>query len=126
MPGLDRRLDPVTRDYIDDGAGGYAETRTIEPAVVHQTLDAYGEDPGDPQAGSRVRALLAGSNGPAQIPEARNAVAVGLQPLISAGLARDVAIRVERDGARLLIETDITDANAGTEPEDLHLVVPLE
>jgi phage gp46-like protein len=126
MRGSDRRIDPVTRDYIDDGAGGYLETLSLETAVVHQVLDEYGADPGDELAGSTIHLLPKRSNGVPTRAEARNAAAVALQPLITAGLARNARVIVEQDGTRLLVETQITDVNAGADVEDLAVVVPLE
>lgn len=122
---MDRRLDPVTRDYLDDGAGGYLETPTIETMVLHQTLNQAGGDPTDPQGGSRVHELLAGAAGPGQVPAVRDAIAVALQPLVSAGLAADLRIDVEIANGRILAETHLRDV-AGTEPEDLAIVLPLE
>ena len=126
MPGYDRRIDPITRDYVDDGAGGCEETQSLETAVVHQILTEYGGDPGDGYAGSKVHLLARGLNGVPARAGARNAVAVALQPLVSAGLARDLRINIEQAGTRLLVETSITDANAGADVEDLGVVVPLE
>jgi phage gp46-like protein len=126
VPGFDRRIDPVTRDYIDDGAGGYLETQSLETAVIHQALDHYGADPGDPLAGSRYHELAQRTNGDVTRGEARNAIGVALQPLISAGLASNLRLVVEQNGTRLLLEAGITDANAGGDVEDVDVVVPLE
>lgn len=126
MRGSDRRIDPVTRDYVDDGAGGYKETQTLETAVVHQVLDEYGADPGDELAGSTIHLLPRRSNGVLTKAEARNAAAVALQPLITAGFARNLRVVVEQAGTRLLVETQITDVNAGADAEDVAVVVPLE
>lgn len=126
MRGNDRRIDPVTRDYVDDGAGGYAETQSLETAVVHQVLTEYGSDPGDELAGSTIHELPKRSNGIPTKAEARNAGAVAIQPLITAGFARNLRVVVEHDGTRLLLETQITDANAGADAEDVDVVVPLE
>lgn len=126
MLGLDRRIDPVTRDYVDDGAGGYEETTTLETAVIHQVLDEYGRDPGDPLAGSRIHELARGLNGERDRGAARNAVAVALQPLVTAGLARGLRIELEQRGTRLLLQSSLTDVNAGGDVEDLGVVLPLE
>ena len=36
MPGLDRKINPLTRDYIDDGAGSTETTRNASTAIWHQ------------------------------------------------------------------------------------------
>lgn len=113
MAGLDRSIDPLTRDYVEDGAGGWETTRDASTAIWHQVQGRLGGWAGDPQAGSRFHTLArakSSSRTPAVVADiARGA----LRPLVAAGLISEPDIIVERDRSRIASETTVTDLQTG-------------
>ena len=115
MSGLDRRIDPVTKDWIDDGAGGFEETDTVETAAYLQIRihrDEYWADAG---AGSDIH-LVPEMSITAALEFAPNTLRAALQALIDDGLATDMVVEVAVDPAhphRIVGVTEITDAQRG-------------
>lgn len=96
MPGLDMKIDPITRDYVDDGEGGFATTRDASTAIVHQILTEKNHWVGDFEAGSRLYQL------PHKLSDevvraARDIVEEAMRPLDQAGLITDSQLTTERD-----------------------------
>lgn len=114
MSGLDRRLDPVTGDYIDAPGGEYAETRTAEVAIYHQLKGHRNLWWADPDAGSNLR-LLSGMNLDRNaVAFAENDALASLQRLVDDGLIEDPeAVAVGSATGRLLLETTATDVQTG-------------
>lgn len=114
MAGYDRKLDPLTGDYVDATGGEYAEVLTIETALYHQLRTELRRWWGDPRAGSDLH--LAKHKG-ASLEGARfsdNAIRQALQPFVDDGLAADLQITVEADErGRLIIDASITDIQHG-------------
>lgn len=46
------KFDPITRDWIRDGKGGFVRTAGSDTTVMHNILTHFGEDPLDPDSGS--------------------------------------------------------------------------
>jgi len=122
MPGLDRQMDPVTKDYIDDGAGGLKTTRTAATACHHQILGDLDAWVGDPEAGSAVtRIPRKDTEGNALA--MRDAVEGALRPLAAAAIVAGVEVRVERPAiGRRVIVASAQDIQAGE--LDLSPLVP--
>ena len=96
MAGSDLLYDDAG-DYVDDGAGGFVETDTAQPAIRHQLLDLLGEWIGDPEAGRDRRGLAGRSNTIREAEIEADSIAVALQELETAGLIEDSEITVDRD-----------------------------
>ena len=55
MAGLDRVIDPNTKDYVrDDATGSVLKTRNASTAMYHQLVGIKGQWWGDPDAASRL------------------------------------------------------------------------
>lgn len=121
MP-FDRLLDPVTHDYIDDGAGGTETTTTVATSMMSQffiTLNAWclrGE------AGNDLAKLLAqGDIGEQVIQEAREILLLAMKPMLDAGQLADPILEIEKDTeGRLVIVNSVLDVQSGT-----RIVLPL-
>lgn len=118
---FDQAISPDTLDYVDANFdGAWAETESSRTAVMMQLSIRYGEWFVDPDAGSRIPAMLEAGEPvlPAEIvDEARRA----LQLLVNDGVISDVAVAVgEFDSAegRLQINISYTDQTSG-QPVDL-------
>lgn len=89
----DRAIDPLTGDYIDDGAGGYVYTSGADTAVRHAVRgrpwwgDGSGTDVDD----------LAHLSIDEAIARFRPALDRALQPLVDAGVLRSFAVEVSVD-----------------------------
>lgn len=119
MPGLDRRIDPATRDYISDGSGGYEKTRTAETAVYHQMRGNLGQWALDPDAGGRLYELARAKSGLRTPVIVADMLEELLKPLVREGLIGDPTIIVERELDRIADETTVVDLTSG---EQLPLV----
>lgn len=96
MAGSDLMYDE-NGDYIDDGAGGFLETPTAQPAIRHQLLDNIGEWIGDPDAGRDRRGLKGRNNTQADADAEADSVQIALEVLEDAGMIEDIEILVDRD-----------------------------
>ncbi|MGE0547625.1 MAG: hypothetical protein AB7O24_01175 [Kofleriaceae bacterium] len=112
---FDQEIDPDTRDYIDTADGAWAETESSRSAVMLQLEIRYGEWWVDPEAGSRIPAMLESGEPvtPEQIAdEARRA----LQMLVVDGVIADLAVSIgETDDDAGVMELQIvyTDMSSG-------------
>lgn len=115
---FDMQIDPDTRDYIDAEDGSWAETEDSRTAVMMQLDIRYGEWHADPEAGSRIPALvdsglLMSDAGILQlIDETRRA----LQALVDDGIIADLTVEQgDVDFARGRVELQIlyTDRSSG-------------
>jgi len=113
MPGWDLEIDPITRDYIDDGHGAFKTTVTAETAIYHQFMTHRNRWAGDPDAGCRLYQLprkLSDENVRTAIDMCKEAMA----PLLAAGLVADYHLSTERDQrGRLGIVGTVEDTQAG-------------
>ena len=115
MPGLDRRLNPETGDYISDGAGGDEDTDTVETAAYHQITTHRGEFWADPTKGSDLH-LVPRMSITAALEFAPETLRGALQALVNAGLAKDLRVEVTTDPNaphRLIGLSEITDVQRG-------------
>lgn len=114
MPGLNRRIDPATGDYIRDGRGGHETTPTIETGVYHQIRGKRRLWIGDPDAGSDLYLLPRRNLDRGAVVFADDAIRRAVQPFVDAGEATAVetALQAEKTG-RLAGAASITDVQAG-------------
>jgi phage gp46-like protein len=115
MPGWDRTIDPVTGDYIDDGAGGTETTMTAQTAIHHQLQGELGSWAGDDLAGSRFHTLARAKNSLRTPQVLEDMARECLRPLVAEGLISEPEIVVERDVNRIAIETTCRDLQSGEE-----------
>jgi len=114
MPGLDRLLDPATRDYQDDGLGGYVETTTLEPQIYHQLTGRLNQWAADPDAGCDLYLVPPKAND-ANIREREAAMQHALQPFIREGAADQLHTKVVRELLnRLGLEAELNDLQDAT------------
>lgn len=114
MPGRQRRIDPVTRDYVADDAGSYETTTTAETALYLQISVHRGKWWGDAEAGSRLHELAQAklfANSTQQ--KIRDIVTEAVRPLLELGYVRDLQFRQERQGTRIVTAATATDAQSG-------------
>jgi phage gp46-like protein len=113
MPGSDLVIDPVTRDFVDDGAGDWEETTTLMPQIRHQVLDHRGLWFADPEAGSDVYTIPRKANR-ITFTRVQDAVRDALQVFVDAGQAEDLSVEITRDQyGRLCWESTLVDAQHG-------------
>jgi len=88
----DIKIDPRTRDFVDDGAGGWVETNDSSTAVLMQLDCEEGSWWGDPLAGSQVAAVMrAEIQTPDQV---QAAIARAMAAMVRGGLISDVAVSI--------------------------------
>lgn len=96
--GTDIEIDLATRDYIDDGAGGWLESENSRAAVLCQLECRYGEWPGDPDSGSRIGAMME-SGDPVEPEALRDEALRCLQALVDAAIISDLVVELDQDQA---------------------------
>lgn len=113
MAGRDRKLDPITGDYIPDGRGGWQTTRTIQTAVHHQIHGERGRWAGDKDAGSEIH-LLPKKNTESTMQRGADVIREALAVFEADGRATDVQVAVDRDQrGRQAFRASIRDTQSG-------------
>jgi len=84
-------------DYVDDGAGGFVETNSAQPAIRHQLLDDFGEWIGDPDAGRDRRGVKGRANTTREAEIEADSIVIALEVLEDAGMIDDIEVEIERD-----------------------------
>ncbi|MFH0901901.1 MAG: phage GP46 family protein [Pseudomonadota bacterium] len=114
MPGCNRRLDPLTRDYVSDGFGGYEKTRTLEVPCYHQLSTHREKWWGDAEAGCDLWKLQREGNSDVNARRAVEMVKLALKPFVDAGLAADLEVTSEHDQlGRMVVRSSMTDVQSG-------------
>lgn len=124
MPGRDRKLDPLTGDYIPDGAGGWEMVDTIESEVMHRLRDRYDSFAGDPSHGSKLHLVTQGNLSNVDRLRAKGYAELALQPIVDGGRGANLKVEAKINSAdkRIEIETSITDIQSA--PVDVSQVTP--
>lgn len=111
MAGRDRIIDPVTKDYVKNSAGGYKTTRTIGTKAYHQLMGHRGQDWSDEDAGSDLHEAKHHGAGAEGVAFVEDAIKVGLSRLIREGLAHSLKVeavavdgRIEWDASAVDIQ----------------------
>jgi hypothetical protein len=114
MPGLDMMLDPVTRDYVDDGAGGFTKTDTIATMLYHQLNVHRNEWIADPGLGHTAH-LIPPKSSDVNALRYKQAYRLALQEFVDLGLAADLVLEMERDSrtGRIAVHSSIRDVQRG-------------
>jgi hypothetical protein len=125
MPGLDRRIDPITGDYVHDGDGATETTRSALPQVYHQLRLGKRTWFGDPDAGiDRARYERRANSRRTELAY-DDALKEALAPLVAEGSISRPQTRHQREsGGRLVHEATATDLQTGDQL-DLTRLVPL-
>lgn len=112
MPGLDLKFDSITRDVIDDGAGGFELTENADTILMHQALCHYNAWWGDEQLGSRFHDLQAFQGNPELEAQAEADRCFGV--LVARGYITNLETGVSpMVGGRINIATRSRDVNTG-------------
>lgn len=123
MAGDDLLLDPITKDYVDDGAGGWTLVTTAQMQMHHALLDEFDRWVGDPDAGSKVHRLARRGATAITAQLAAAYVKEALAPLVAEGRIADLQVAVARDDRnRLIVTTSARDVASGAA---IALVVPV-
>lgn len=111
----DRKIDPITKDYVDDGLGATEWTSSSQTMVHHQVLDYFDEWPGDPATGSRLHKLSKKLT-ERVMHEATDAVNDALRPLVELGAIGSPDVEVSKDQhGRLALSAAAEDIQGGGE-----------
>jgi hypothetical protein len=110
MPGLDRKLDPATGDYVDDGAGGTETTRSALTAVYHQGRTPRGGWVGDPSAGIRD---VPGKSSERTQRVVEDVWREAMAPLVAEGRITEPEVITERNGDQIRFAVASKDLQTG-------------
>ncbi len=121
----DRKLDPITHDYIPDGAGGFETTETIETEMQHQILDRFAMWWGDPSAGSMLYMLAQANLGERDRLLAKRYSEVALQSIVDGGRATNLRVtsRIDKTYQRIVVENTLSDVHSAG--ADVSVLTPL-
>ncbi len=112
MPGTDLALDE-NGDFVDDGAGDWVETASLEPLARYALLDNRGLFFADPDAGSDIYLIPRKANA-ATLLRFEDAWRTALNVFIATGLAEDLVIDTDEDQIGRFVTTgSMTDRSAG-------------
>lgn len=115
MPGEDRKLDPITRDYVDAGDGSWAVITTAQTALHHQLLGELNAWAGDPEAGSELHLLVRkGKNDRITAQEAGDIVKRAFRPFLEEGRISNLKVELDQDPlGRFVLVITCRDVQAG-------------
>lgn len=108
----DYYIDPVTRDLVPDGKGGFRKVETAQTSVMNQLLAHAGECWHDDELGSELHDLRAMQAAPETI--APDKARLALERLVRAGRIADVEARAERSVGRVVVATRFRDTTSGS------------
>ena len=95
----DRRIDPVTEDYVDAAKGGFEQCEDIETQVAYSYKIALGEWEGDPLFGHRLNELAKALDTAENRNRLRDLARAALDWLVALGKIERVDAMVESWGA---------------------------
>ena len=94
----DRRLDPVTGDFVDGAAGGFEASDDIENQIAFSYSIPVGSWEGDPDLGHRFDELARATDTSANRARLRDLAELAVQWLVDAGSLDHVDVTVETFG----------------------------
>ncbi len=118
MAGVDREIDPFTRDYVSDGKGGTKTTRSAMTKLHHQFRTPKGSWFGDADAGSRFHELEQARSSVRTPRIVEDMTREACAPLVEEGAVTSPTVNVERDLDQVRYEFFTTDLQTN---EDLDL-----
>lgn len=92
---LDRKIDPVTLDYVSDGRGGFVEVDVVENQIVVSFSVAFGEFEGDATLGHRLGELARATDSDLNRRRMADLAREALAWLVEDGSLESVAVVVE-------------------------------
>ena len=123
MPGFERILDPISRDYVSDGRGGNEKTRSARTRVFHRLQAQYARWWGDVEHGSRLYEFQRANDSADTVRALKAAVEAALQPLVEAQFIADLVVEIQRDQVgREFVYTTMRDVQTGEEIDATDLV----
>lgn len=118
MGRLNRKIDPATRDYVEDpDTGGTATTRNSLTVIYHQVKTRLGQWWGDPLAGSRLFELERAKSLIRTPIVTQDMFSEALAPLVADGRHTEPAFESERGTDRINTKIVATDLQSGEELE---------
>jgi len=125
MAGYDRTIDPLTKDYVSDGAGGYVKTRGLATACYHQLQTDQDRWVGDPDAGNESWKVPR-KRTDANVQRIAEAFRSCLQVFVKDGRGAGLIVQIgEDETGRAVISTRMQDLQAGKgTPLDLTPMLP--
>lgn len=96
---VDRKLDPVTEDFVDATAGAFLEVDAIENQIAFSYLIEQGAWEGDPDLGHRFKELARVTNTVENRNRLRDLARQAVQWLIDTGAIESIEITDEVIGA---------------------------
>lgn len=122
----DRRLDPVTEDFIDDSAGGFEPCDVIENQIAFSYLIEYGSWEGDPTLGHKFKELARATNTVENRNRLRDLAKQAVQWLVDLGSLDSVEISDEVIGTDgVAFEVDYYLPNAKTARKAGPFLIPV-
>ncbi len=111
MAGYDRKIDPVTRDYVDnDDANGFELVSNISTSLYHDLQTELNSWWGDETAGSALFQVFRMGLNSETLAFARLSVKAVLEKYVRIGLATDPFVDVEAvPGGRFRLLARLTD-----------------
>lgn len=103
----DRKLDPVTEDFIAASAGGFEQCDVIENQIAFSYLIEYGSWEGDPLLGHRFKELARATNTVENRNRLRDLAKQAVQWLIDLGALASVEITdevIDKDGVAFEVD----------------------
>jgi len=126
MAGVDRIIDPLTRDYVLVSAtGDWETTRSARTSVYHAILAHRGKWAADSNFGSRLYELARAKNTFRMRAVIADMITEALQPLINDGSVSEPVVIVEREVGRIVVEATVTDLQTDEEI-DLTSLLPFQ
>jgi phage gp46-like protein len=114
MPGLDRLLDPVTRDYVPDGRGSTQKTATAQTKLHHALLGDAEKWSLDADSGSTLWQFKRSNASEEVLGQVRAAQEAALRPLMRDQIIDQLEVEGVRDTThRFLIESEARDVQTG-------------
>lgn len=95
MAGYDRRINPITKDYVDNGRGGFETTRTLETAVYHQLQGHLNKWVGDPAAGCAAFGVVR-KGARSVLHQLQDVYTAALLPFVKSGRGADLVVAIDR------------------------------
>lgn len=116
MPGEDRVIDPMTRDYVDDGQGSWEKTTTVATALYLQLTSELNAWAGDPEAGSELHLIAKDGKGDrVGLKKAEDFVRRAFRSFLDEGRIADLKVSVDTNQlGRLVLVMSCRDVQQGT------------
>lgn len=126
MAGRNRRIDPLTKDYVADGSGSYTYDDDPRTVIYGQVMTRKGQWWGNPEAGSRLWELARAKSHSVRAPQTvRDVWSELLRPLVERGrIEEGPEVSATRTIDRIDLTVTVRDPQTG-DPVELTDLLPL-